>query len=176
MTKVKDRIDYLESLLKTASNTAERVKDLSRLRQQQDTVIQALQSVKLSQDSINQGRTIMVFTIVTIIFAALSFLSSIFGMNNAEFGDNQWNIADQLKLIFSISVGVTALTLVLASRRVIFAAIYIAACISNLLANVLRRIGLDSIIDPWNLYLWAAKTIRRTPWGSSARSPLNLEV
>ncbi|TRX96420.1 hypothetical protein FHL15_002692 [Xylaria flabelliformis] len=104
MTKVKDRIDYLESLLKTASNAAERVKDLSRLRQQQDSVIQALQSVKLSQDSVDQGRTIMVFTIVTIIFAPLSFLSSIFGMNNAEFGDNQWKITDQLKLICLIYV------------------------------------------------------------------------
>ncbi|KAI0487765.1 hypothetical protein F4859DRAFT_510333 [Xylaria cf. heliscus] len=176
MIKVKDRIDYLESLLKTASSTADRVKDLSRLRQQQDSVIQALQSVKLSQDSIDQGRTIMVFTIVTIVFAPLSFLSSIFGMNNAEFGDNQWNIADQLKLIFSISVGVTALTLVLASRRVRFAIIYLAACISNLLATVLRVIGLDSIIDRQNLYDWAAKTIRKTPWRSSARSPSSLEV
>ncbi|KAI0190396.1 hypothetical protein EV127DRAFT_90805 [Xylaria flabelliformis] len=169
MTKVKDRIDYLESLLKTASNAAERVKDLSRLRQQQDSVIQALQSVKLSQDSVDQGRTIMVFTIVTIIFAPLSFLSSIFGMNNAEFGDNQWKIVDQLKLIFSISVGVTALALVFASRRVKLAVIYIAACISNRIAAVLQATGLDSVIHPLSYYIWAVKTMRRTPRGLSAR-------
>ncbi|KAI0441664.1 hypothetical protein F4803DRAFT_409970 [Xylaria telfairii] len=170
MTKVKDRIDYLESLLKTASSTAERVKDLSRLRQQQDSVIQALQSVKLSQDSIDQGRTIMVFTIVTIIFAPLSFLSSIFGMNNTELGDNQWKITDQLKLIFSISVGVTAFTLVFASRRVRFAIIYVAACISNLLAAVVRATGLNSIINTVDLEVWAIGAIKRTPWGSSTRS------
>ncbi|KAI1750536.1 hypothetical protein F4782DRAFT_247862 [Xylaria castorea] len=176
MAKVKDRIDYLESLLKTASNVAERVKDLSRLRQQQDSVIQALQSVKLSQDSVHQGRTLMVFTIVTIIFAPLSFLSSIFGMSNAEFGDNQWKIADQLKLIFSISVGITALTLVFASRRVKLAVIYVAVCISNRLAAVLQATGLDLVIARLTLYIWAAKIIRRTPRGLSARSSSSLEV
>ncbi|KAF2967586.1 hypothetical protein GQX73_g5977 [Xylaria multiplex] len=99
IAKVEERVGYLNSLLKTSSNAANMVKDLSQLRQQQDSVVQAWQSVRLSLDSIDQGRTIMVFTIVTIIFSPLSFLSSIFGMNNAEFGDNQWKVSDQLKLI-----------------------------------------------------------------------------
>ncbi|KAI0521730.1 hypothetical protein F5B22DRAFT_596029 [Xylaria bambusicola] len=131
LVKVEERIRHLESLLKDASSAADLVKDLSQLRQQQDSVVQALQSVKLSLDSMDQGRTVMVFTIVTIIFSPLSFLSSIFGMNNAEFGNNQWKVADQLKLILSISVGVTALALVFASRRVRAVAIYVVFCIAH---------------------------------------------
>ncbi|CAJ2503412.1 Uu.00g108060.m01.CDS01 [Anthostomella pinea] len=98
LRNVRDRVDYLEKLLKSASAAADVVKDLSQLRQQQDSVVQALQSVKLSKEGFNQGRTIMVFTVVTIIFSPLSFMSSIFGMKNAEFGDNQLTIEYQLKL------------------------------------------------------------------------------
>ncbi|KAI0538428.1 hypothetical protein GGR58DRAFT_299134 [Xylaria digitata] len=159
IAKVEERIDYLESLLKTGSNTANMVKDLSQLRQQQDSVVQARQSVKLSLDSIDQGRTIMVFTIVTIIFSPLSFLSSIFGMNNAEFGDNQWKVSDQLKVILSISVGVTALALIFASRRVRTAVISTAAWIRYLflpLRQAMRYI------------YWIVKTRRRVLQGSSA--------
>ncbi|KAI0427549.1 hypothetical protein F5Y09DRAFT_28291 [Xylaria sp. FL1042] len=146
IARVEERIRFLESMLKTASNASDQVKDLSQLRQQQDSVIQALQSVKLSRDSIDQGRTIMVFTIVTIIFSPLSFLSSIFGMNNAEFGDNQWKVTDQLKLILSISVSVTALALVFASRRVRSAAIYIATIITHPFHTLWRSMRLLSMI------------------------------
>ncbi|KAI1358687.1 hypothetical protein F5Y08DRAFT_321254 [Xylaria arbuscula] len=144
LAKVEERIGYLESLHKSASNAANLVKDLSQLRQQQDSVIQALQSVRLSLDSIDQGRTIMVFTIVTIVFSPLSFLSSIFGMNNAEFGDNNWKVADQLKLILLISAGVTALALIFASRRVRAAGILIGSGIahpSRTWRQILRLIG-----------------------------------
>ncbi|KAI1343545.1 hypothetical protein F5Y15DRAFT_427914 [Xylariaceae sp. FL0016] len=117
LVKVSDRIDYLQMLLKSASAAADVVKDLSQLRQQQDSVVQAYQSVTLSREGINQGRAIMVFTVVTIIFSPLSFMSSIFGMNNAEFGDNQLSINDQLKLIFPVSLAVVMLSLIFASHH-----------------------------------------------------------
>ncbi|KAI0808748.1 hypothetical protein GGR55DRAFT_696432 [Xylaria sp. FL0064] len=146
IARMEDRIKFLESMLKTASNASDQVRGLSQLRQQQDSVIQALQSVKLSRDSIDQGRTIMVFTTVTIIFSPLSFLSSIFGMNNAEFGDNQWKVTDQLKLILSISVGVTALALVFASRRVRSTAIYTVTFITYPLRVLWRSMRSLSIM------------------------------
>ncbi|KAI0449853.1 hypothetical protein F5B21DRAFT_493020 [Xylaria acuta] len=174
LIKVKDRIDYMESLLKTASNAAERIKDLSQLRQQQDSIIQAFQSVRLSRDSIDQGRTVMVFTVVTIIFSPLSFLSSIFGMNNAEFGDNKWKIADQLKLIFSISVVVTALALVFASRRVRSAARHIMSIAISIYTAVrffLFHIYSDLLVLVYLSSLpWVARISSRAPWRSSASS------
>ncbi|KAI0868818.1 hypothetical protein GGS24DRAFT_506414 [Hypoxylon argillaceum] len=160
MTKVKGRIDYLESLLKTASNAAKLVKDLSQLRQQQDSVIQALQSIKLSLDSIDQGRTLMVFTVVTIIFSPLSFLSSIFGMNNVEFGDDQWKIADQLKLIFSISIAVTVFALVFASKHVRSTAIYTATGIRHLFFTLSRTMHYFQSIVAYHIS-WITRIGRR---------------
>jgi hypothetical protein len=44
------------------------VKDLLELKQQQAGVVQAWQSVELSNVAMRQGRSILVFTIVTIVF------------------------------------------------------------------------------------------------------------
>jgi Mg2+ and Co2+ transporter CorA len=43
----------------------------------------------------------MMFTLVTVIFLPLSFMSSIFGMNNKEFGGdgNPWVLGDQIKFM-----------------------------------------------------------------------------
>ncbi|KAI1630774.1 hypothetical protein F4809DRAFT_659399 [Biscogniauxia mediterranea] len=111
---VVERIRELEELRASATSTAESVKDLLELKQQQAGVVQAWQSVKQSEETIKQGRSIMMFTLVTIVFLPLSFLSSIFGMNNVEFSDNLWTIKDQLRLMFPISAGVIFLSLLFA--------------------------------------------------------------
>ncbi|KAJ8124695.1 hypothetical protein O1611_g8945 [Lasiodiplodia mahajangana] len=175
MAKVKDRVGYLESLLKTASSAAELVKSLSQLRQQQDSVIQALQSIKLSLDSIDQGRTLMVFTVITIIFSPLSFLSSIFGMNNQEFGQDQWKISDQFKYIFSISIGVTVFALIFASRHVRSAAVYTVAGIRHLFLTVSRVMRyIESYI--FDRLSWIIGVGRKRPESPSAGAPLSPEV
>ncbi|KAI0387824.1 hypothetical protein F5Y04DRAFT_241086 [Hypomontagnella monticulosa] len=117
LLKVNERIDYLEKLLRSALDAASTVKDLSQLRQQQDSIIQAWQSVRLSSEAIDQSKTIMVFTIVTIIFAPLSFMSSIFGMNAAEFADNQITLRQQFTYIFPVSLAVFLVALVATSSR-----------------------------------------------------------
>lgn len=48
-----------------------KVKDLLDLKQQQAGVLQAWQSVNQSNEAIRQGRSIMIFTIVTIVFVSL---------------------------------------------------------------------------------------------------------
>jgi Mg2+ and Co2+ transporter CorA len=57
---------------------------LLSLKQQQASLVEADASLKLSYQSIAQGRSIMLFTVVTIIFLPLSFMSSVFGMNASE--------------------------------------------------------------------------------------------
>ncbi|KAI5921922.1 hypothetical protein F4810DRAFT_307955 [Camillea tinctor] len=116
---VVERIRELEELRASAISTAESVKDLLELKQQQASVVQAWQSVKQSEETIKQGRSIMMFTLVTIVFdpdiqLPLSFLSSIFGMNNVEFSGTLWNIKDQLRLMFTVSAGVIFLSLLFA--------------------------------------------------------------
>lgn len=46
----------------------------------------------------------MMFTVVTIVFAPLSFMTSVFGMNAMEFSsENSWKILDELKYICKTS-------------------------------------------------------------------------
>lgn len=79
--------------------------------------MQTWQAVNQANETIKQGRSIMMFTLVTIVFVRyfgaphividadlwqlpLSFMSSIFGMNNKEFsGDDTWAIGDEIKLM-----------------------------------------------------------------------------
>ncbi|KAI1296419.1 hypothetical protein F5Y03DRAFT_387080 [Xylaria venustula] len=159
IAKVEDRIRFLESMLQTALDVSNQVKDMSQLRRQQDSVIQSRQSVKLSLDSMDQGRTIMAFTTVTIIFAPLSFLSSIFGMNNVEFGNNQWKVTDQLKIILTISAGVIGLALVFASRRVRSTAIHAVTCAAHPFLALRRALRSFSII--LDNFHWMMKNTKR---------------
>ncbi|KAI0183039.1 hypothetical protein EV127DRAFT_353590 [Xylaria flabelliformis] len=103
--RVDSHIKDLESLRKTAKNTADDVLHLLTMKQQQASVVQAWQAVKQSDETIKQGRSIMIFTLATIVFLPLSFLTSVFGMNNHEFGDNSW---------ISISAGVVLISLIFA--------------------------------------------------------------
>ncbi|KAI0127629.1 hypothetical protein BJ170DRAFT_381106 [Xylariales sp. AK1849] len=116
LTRVNDRIEQLEELERSAEATATSVKDLLDLKSQQAGVVQAWQSVQQSNEAIKQGRSIMVFTVVTIIFLPLSFMSSVFGMNAIDFSDengNTMHLHEQLTYMFAISAGVIALTLFL---------------------------------------------------------------
>ncbi|KAF6805552.1 ankyrin repeat protein [Colletotrichum sojae] len=111
---VGDRITELEGLRKSAESTSQGIKDLLDLKQQQASILQAWQSVKQADESVRQGRSIMIFTIVTIIFLPLSFMSSVFGMNNSDFGDNHMSFLSQSRYIFSISAGVIMVSVIFA--------------------------------------------------------------
>lgn len=93
ISDVGDRVLELEGLRKSAESTAQgvsqpkrvhrrsygktlmkdpQIKDLLDLKQQQASILQAWQSVKQADETVRQGRSIMIFTIVTIIFVHLS--------------------------------------------------------------------------------------------------------
>ncbi|KAF2967059.1 hypothetical protein GQX73_g6516 [Xylaria multiplex] len=97
-----DHIAELKKLRESAKKTADDVLHLLFMKQQQASVFQAWQAMKQSDETIKQGRSIMTFTLVTIVFLPLSFLSSVFGMNNKEFGDNTWSISQQILYIFHL--------------------------------------------------------------------------
>ncbi|KAI3321501.1 hypothetical protein HD806DRAFT_545732 [Xylariaceae sp. AK1471] len=118
-----DYIRELEKLRENAKKAADDVLHLLSMKQQQASVFQAWQAMKQSDETIKQGRSIMTFTLVTIVFLPLSFLSSVFGMNNQEFGENTWSISRQIRYIFSISAGVVFLSLLFAFSS------WIRACI-----------------------------------------------
>ncbi|GAW18595.1 hypothetical protein ANO14919_080730 [Xylariales sp. No.14919] len=112
--RARDYITELQKLRESAKKTAEDVEHLLSMKQQQASVFQAWQAMKQSDETIKQGRSIMTFTLVTIVFLPLSFLSSVFGMNNQEFGNNTWPLSRQILYIFSISAGVVLFSLLFA--------------------------------------------------------------
>ncbi|KAI1778572.1 hypothetical protein F4818DRAFT_456368 [Hypoxylon cercidicola] len=113
LTDAHHRVEKLEELRSTALSTAENVKTLLELKQQQASVVQAWQAVQQSDESVRQGRAIMMFTVVTIIFLPLSFMSSVFGMNNVQLSGDSWEISDEFKYMFPISAGVIFVSLLL---------------------------------------------------------------
>ncbi|KAK2028547.1 hypothetical protein LX32DRAFT_719942 [Colletotrichum zoysiae] len=72
ISDVGDRIAELEGLRKSAESTSQGIKDLLDLKQQQASILQAWQSVRQADESVRQGRSVMIFTIVTIIFVSSS--------------------------------------------------------------------------------------------------------
>lgn len=55
------------------------------LQQSESANLQAALSVEQGQQAAKQGRTLMVFTVVTILFLPMSFLSSLFAMDIESF-------------------------------------------------------------------------------------------
>jgi hypothetical protein len=85
---IQDRISELNTLEDAARNTSAAVsilvsffsdaepydtqlKDLLTLKQQQAGVIEAREAVKQATETLKQGRSIMLFTVVTIVFVRL---------------------------------------------------------------------------------------------------------
>lgn len=84
------------------------LKDLLSLKQQQASIIEAKHALLRADESVLQGRSVMLFTIVTIIFLPLSFMTSVFGMNASDFdsptGDgSSMTLRHQFKLLCEYS-------------------------------------------------------------------------
>ncbi|RXG45950.1 hypothetical protein VDGE_02058 [Verticillium dahliae] len=112
---IKWRIKELEQLRDSALSTCEGVKGLLALKQQQAGVVQAWMSLKQSEETVKQGRSIMLFTVVTIVFLPLTFTAAIFGMNALELGSNgSLKIGQEFATIFPVSIFIIVITLAIA--------------------------------------------------------------
>lgn len=90
----------LHQLEGSARETAEQLGDLLTLKQQQASIKEATAALGRADESVHQGRSIMIFTVATIIFLLLSFMSSVFGMNAKEFtgsDDAEMGIREQFE-------------------------------------------------------------------------------
>ncbi|KAK4182905.1 magnesium transport protein cora [Podospora australis] len=111
------RISELQGLLQNAQLTSAALKDLLTLKQQQASVIEAREAVKQAQLTLKQGQSIMIFTIVTIIFLPLSFFVGLFGMNAIEINDGLLHLSKEFKLMFPISAGIILISFLFAFSR-----------------------------------------------------------
>lgn len=87
--KIQMRIEQRQTELATMDSSALRtyknINNLFDMKQRQANVLEAHYSRKVAQDSSRQSTTIMVFTVVTIIFLPLSFMSSFYTLPIKEF-------------------------------------------------------------------------------------------
>ncbi|KAK4223068.1 magnesium transport protein cora [Podospora fimiseda] len=114
LTDHSSRISELQALLQNAQLTSAALKDLLTLKQQQASVIEAREAVKQAQLTLKQGQSIMIFTIVTIIFLPLSFFVGLFGMNSIEFNDGLLPLSKEFTYMFPISAGIILISFLFA--------------------------------------------------------------
>ncbi|KAL2071212.1 hypothetical protein VTL71DRAFT_12447 [Oculimacula yallundae] len=132
--EISSRLAELQKLEHSTVYVSDQLKDLLSLKQQQASIIEAKYALKRADESVTQGRSIMLFTIVTIIFLPLSFMSSVFGMNAKDFADKDGNpdmsLSQILKLLFPISLGVIIISLTLAFGTFIRSLLYFLGSVS----------------------------------------------
>ncbi|KAK3305972.1 uncharacterized protein B0T15DRAFT_533949 [Chaetomium strumarium] len=124
---MKLRREELSNLEKRQANTRSQLRELLDMKQQQAGIIEAKAAIRRADESVIQGRSIVVFTVVTIFFLPLSFFATLFGMNAQELNGGTMSLGAQLMWMFVISSLVICLSLAIAfsarARTAIFGAL-----------------------------------------------------
>ncbi|GAW19402.1 hypothetical protein ANO14919_088880 [Xylariales sp. No.14919] len=99
----------LDAMLLEARNIEDYITNLLDLRQADYSREQADVSGRLAADSAQQSRVIFIFTVITIVFLPLSFLSSLFAIDVSVFPHEGENLRYQGWWLFPILFGVTVI-------------------------------------------------------------------
>ncbi|KAL9098317.1 MAG: hypothetical protein Q9163_006008 [Psora crenata] len=110
-----------DSMLKSARAAKQAYKELLDMKQKQANVIEAHLAREQTKVAADQSRTVMIFTIFTIIFLPLSFFASVFGINAKEWSGPQSNLLPLHRIftyMLTISVAVIIVALLAAFSKV----------------------------------------------------------
>ncbi|KAG8159647.1 hypothetical protein KVR01_010284 [Diaporthe batatas] len=131
MEHIRARKAEIEELASAAERSCQNLQGLLALKQQQASIVEAQAaleradhgvrqqklSIKLSEQSYEQGKSIMAFTIMTIIFTPLGFFTSFFGMNNSSTGQEWMPLWQQIVTMLCISAFIILIFLVAAFKK-----------------------------------------------------------
>ncbi|PYH88778.1 hypothetical protein BO71DRAFT_467058 [Aspergillus ellipticus CBS 707.79] len=151
------RRQEIEEMLVEAKMTLESVQNLLDLRQKQASILEAEYARIQAEDTGRQSNTVMVFTIITIIFAPLSFLTSLFALNVTNFPHDSGNVEYQGWWLFPVLFG--------SSIAFIIPACYIALNINDI------RDSTGGVKDRWKGW-W--KRSRKAPSPSSSSKVISM--
>ncbi|KAK6446197.1 hypothetical protein FP744_10002446 [Trichoderma asperellum] len=111
--------EQIKTMNERARNTNKALSTLVDLKQKQNNMIdtrtarlQAEQSHTIAMEAERQGRTLMVFTVVTIIFLPLSFIAAFFAIPVKEFSDNYLTLNFVSRITFPVSAATSILIIV----------------------------------------------------------------
>jgi CorA-like Mg2+ transporter protein len=120
ISSIEQRQEKIEVMDLIAQRTYKAINNLFELKSRQADVLEVHLTRKVAQDSARQSTTIMVFTVVTIVFLPLSFMSSFFALNVKEFPRDPKN-QNQLYMslswvslrVFGIGIGLAVIIVLL---------------------------------------------------------------
>lgn len=84
--------EQVEGMLKSAQTAQKAFKELLDMKQKQANIVEAHLAREQTEVAADQSRSIMIFTIFTIIFLPLSFFASVFGINAREWSGVSQNL------------------------------------------------------------------------------------
>jgi CorA-like Mg2+ transporter protein len=112
---VEHRRNAWSGMADTANKTYESLRDLMDLKQRQANVWEARIARNQVEVTARHGRSIMLFTIVTIIFLPMSVMATIFGMNVKQLNSgSSLGLGSVSAILFPVSIVIAVLALVLA--------------------------------------------------------------
>ena len=100
---LKDHQDQVDGMLKSARAAQRAFKELLDMKQKQANIVEAHLAREQNEVAADQSRSVMIFTVFTIIFLPLSFFASVFGINAKEWSSPPNNYPS-LKKIFTFMV------------------------------------------------------------------------
>ena len=120
---INEHKEQIDSMLKGAVAAQKAFKELLDMKQKQANIVEAHLAREQTEVAADQSRSVMIFTIFTIIFLPLSFFASVFGINSKEWtGGNYPHLHTIFTYMGCISLGVIIIALLVAfnkfSRRV----------------------------------------------------------
>ncbi|TEY36138.1 hypothetical protein BOTCAL_0566g00010 [Botryotinia calthae] len=119
----------MEKLIYDANEVHKNINHLLELRQKDANISEAKWARKESEDTTKQGKTILVFTIVTIIFLPITFFSSLFALDISSFPHDEsgnlsyspgWGFSRLLGITVAVSVPLIGLAFFVSEATEIF--------------------------------------------------------
>ncbi|KAK1831667.1 magnesium transport protein cora [Podospora conica] len=109
-----EQYQRLDSMHGAAKLCLSKIKELLDSKHTYACIISAWESAANSIELSNQGKSIMLFSVLSIIFLPLSFMGSLFGMNAVDYSLGFETFEHELRWIFGLSAIVIVIALVLA--------------------------------------------------------------
>ncbi|OBT73169.1 hypothetical protein VF21_07933 [Pseudogymnoascus sp. 05NY08] len=101
-------LEMLEEMITDATRVERSINDLLDLKQKQANLSEAQSSRRQAEETAMQGTTLMVFTIVTIVFLPMSFLAALFALDITVFPHASDKLSYKPEWIFPMIFGPSA--------------------------------------------------------------------
>jgi ankyrin repeat protein len=153
---IKTDIDDFQKLYNYAGTIQGKLNSLMDLKQKAANAWEAREARETAVATGKQGNTLMVFTVVTIIFLPLSFMSSFFAIGVATFprdaasGEVSWPLRSLLGILFGVSLAVSTPLIIFALNMDYCSSLYQELRNNYLALLGTKLIGLLPTLDPNN--------------------------